>query len=408
MGIFLNLAWRNIWRNKRRSLISIASVLLAVVVALLMRSMQIGSYNHMIKNIASFHTGYLQVQAPEYFEKQSVNYSFKESASLKRFIDENEHTTVFAPRLESFALVSGGELTDVGMIIGIDPDLENGLSSLETRLVKGEFLSNSDHKIMLAEGLADHLKLTVGDTVVILGQGYHDIMAAGKYNIKGIIKFPMPELNNLIAYLPLKEAQILLGADDRLTSMAIMIDNQKYLNQTAQMIQNNLGRSYKVMTWEEMLPEVVQGIETDNAGGIIMLAVLYVIIGFGILGTILMMTLERIREFGMLLSVGMKRGYLRSVIIAESIFLSLVGVLSGVVVSFPILIYLYFNPIQLTGELAESISSYGYEPILPFSLAPSIFLNQGLTVLILALIASIYPVWKINQLNPVDAMRTGR
>ena len=145
MGIFLNLAWRNIWRNKRRSLISIASVLLAVVVALLMRSMQIGSYNHMIKNIASFHTGYLQVQAPEYFEKQSVNYSFKESASLKRFIDENEHTTVFAPRLESFALVSGGELTDVGMIIGIDPDLENGLSSLETRLVKGEFLSNSDH-----------------------------------------------------------------------------------------------------------------------------------------------------------------------------------------------------------------------------------------------------------------------
>jgi ABC-type lipoprotein release transport system permease subunit len=407
MGIFFNLAWRNVWRNKRRSLISIASVLLAVVVALLMRSMQIGSYDHMIKNIASFHTGYLQIQAPEYFDKQSVNYSFLESVSLKRIINENEFTTVFAPRLESFALVSGGELTDVGMIIGIDPDLENNLSSLETRLVHGEYLKNSDHDIMLAEGLADHLKLTVGDTVVILGQGYHDIMAAGKYNVKGIIKFPMPELNNLIAYLPLLEAQYLLGAENRLTSIAVMIENQNYLNQTSEMLQEKLGRSYEVMTWEEMLPEVVQGIQTDNAGGIIMLAVLYVIIGFGILGTVLMMTLERIREFGMLLAVGMKRGYLRSVIIAESVFLSLIGAVSGVIVSIPILVYFYFNPIQLTGELAESISSWGYEPILPFSLAPTIFINQGLTVLILALIAAIYPVWKISRLEAVDAMRTG-
>ena len=258
---------------------------------------------------------------------------------------------------------------------------------------------------MLAEGLADHLKLTVGDTVVILGQGYHDIMAAGKYNIKGIIKFPMPELNNLIAYLPLKEAQILLGADDRLTSMAIMIDNQKYLNQTAQMIQNNLGRSYKVMTWEEMLPEVVQGIETDNAGGIIMLGILYLVIGFGILGTVMMMTAERTKEFGILIAVGMKKWRLSFVSLLESVFLSFLGVLAGIITTIPILYYYSLNPIPLTGDMADTMLKFGLDPILPFRFAANIFIDQFLTVLVIAMISSLYPLMFIRKLQPVAAMR---
>jgi ABC-type lipoprotein release transport system permease subunit len=195
--------------------------------------------------------------------------------------------------------------------------------------------------------------------------------------------------------------------EDRITSVAIMIDNQRSLNGVISDLKGKLDGRYEILSWEEMMPELVQYIETDNASGILMLLIIYLVIGFGIMGTVLMMTLERNREFGMLIAIGMKRYFLGLVVALESIILSIIGVICGTIIGFPILVYLYYHPLRFTGETALVMTRYGFEPIFPFSLSPSIFFWQAFTVLLIALIVSIYPLWRISRLEPVTAIRTG-
>jgi ABC-type lipoprotein release transport system permease subunit len=407
MKMYLSLAWRNIWRNRRRSLISIASVVLAVVVALFMRSFQLGFYSHSINNVVSYYNGYIQLHAPGYWEKKSLDRSFAHDSALAAMVEATERITATAPRLEVFALVSAGERTDGALISGISPEHESAMIGLDRRVTSGRYLDASDPGIMLAEGLADHLGVGVSDTVVILGQGYHGVTAAGKYPVIGIVTFPVPEMNRGLAYLSLPQAQYLTAADDRLTTLAIMIDDQRHLEAVTSALQSRIGQRLEVMTWQEMMPELVQLIETDNAGGIIMIFVVYMVIGFGILGTVLMMTVERTREFGMLMAVGMRRSFLALVVTMESVILSFIGVIIGAVLGLPMMLYFYHHPIRLTGELAEATISYGFEPIWPMSLDPMIFFWQSLTILIIAIIAAAYPLWRIAGLDAVAAMRTG-
>lgn len=407
MNLHLSLAWRNLWRNKRRSLIAVSSVLFAVVIALATRSMQLGSYQQMIRNVVSFYTGYAQVQAPGFQDSRSLNDSFILTDDLVRSIAEIRGITSTAPRLESFGLISSGTMTEGCIILGVAPDLEDRFTGLRRRLTVGAYLGETKNGILLAQGLAQNLLVAPGDTVIILSQGYHGVTAAGRFVVAGVVEFPSPELNRRLAYLTLCDAQYLFDAPDRITSLSIMVDHPKRLASGLAALKTAYAGKYAVLSWEDMMPELVQMIETDNASGVIMLFIIYMVIGFGILGTVLMMTMERNREFGMLIAVGMKRSRLRAVVIIESVLLTSIGVVAGTLVGIPVLLYFYYHPIRLSGELAEYIIRFGFEPILPFSLEPRIFIAQALSVLLIALIASIYPVWRISRIHPVTALRSG-
>jgi ABC-type lipoprotein release transport system permease subunit len=405
--MFLTLAWRNIWRNKRRSLISISSVLLAVVLALLTRSFQHGFYDRSIDNVVSFSTGYVQIHARGFWDSQSLEESLGAPDSIAAAVRTIRHVTVVTPRMSMYGLVSSDSVTDVGMIVGIEPERENLMSGLARKVVSGRYLLPGDTGILLARGLAGHLRVGAGDTVVILGQGYHGATAAGRYRVAGIVSFPTPEMDNSFAYLTLEEARRLTAAEGRATAVVVMIDGQRDLRTVLRDLKARFGDRYEIMTWEEMMPELVQMIETDNAGGLIMVFIIYMVIGFGILGTILMMTMERTHEFGMLMAVGMKRSYLAAVIFIESVMLALAGVAAGTVIGVPFMYYFHANPIRMTGSAAEATLRYGFEPIMPTSLDPAIVGWQALTILIIALLADLYPLSLILRLDPVQAMRKG-
>jgi ABC-type lipoprotein release transport system permease subunit len=406
MGMYLTLAWRNIWRNKRRSWIAIASIFFAVIIALFTRSMQLGGYRYMVKSAVSFYTGYVQVHSAGYWEEQSLDKSFIHSDYLKMMAGEVDHVTTSTPRLESFALVSSGEHTAVAMVVGVEPETEDRMTNLRKKVTEGNYLKPGEAGILLAAGIADVLGVSAGDTVVLLGQGYHGVTAAGKYPVTGIVEFPAPDLNSIMSYLPIREAQFLYGANDRVTAVTFLIDGQEHLSGVVSGLRERLDENYEVMSWSDMLPELVQYIEMDNAQGIIMIWIIYMVIGFGILGTLLMMTMERTREFGMLISIGLKRMRLAFILTLESAILSLIAVVIGTVVGIPLLAYYRLNPIMLGGKAAEVMIAYGFEPILPFSMDPSIFWTQALTVLVIAIIAALYPIFRVFKLRPVEAVRT--
>lgn len=402
--MYFLLSWRNLWRNKKRTIIAAASVFFAVLLAVVMRSGQKGSYAYMIDSSAKLFTGYLQVQGKGYWDNRSLDRSIVLGSSKQKRLSEISHVTAITPRLEAFSLVAYETNTKVAQIIGIDPSSENKLTGLKRRLIKGSYLSSGSDGVLIAQGLADLLKITINDSLIIYGQGYHGQIAAAQLSVIGIVKLPFPELNNSTVYLTLPKARDVFSAYNRITSLAILVDNIRNLSSIESSVRKVTDGEFTIMTWDEMLPDLVQNIELDNASGIIMLIILYIVIAFGVFGTVMMMTSERQKEFGILISVGMKKVKLIMVTTIETIFISLLGVVAGILGSIPIIFYLHFNPILMTGDAAKAFESIGVEPIMNFSTDPRIFYSQSVVVLIIALATAVYPVLFINRIQPAKAI----
>ena len=403
--MYLTLAWRNIWRNKRRSLITIVSVTFAVLLACFMRSMQLGSYDRMIANAARFYTGYIQIHKNGYWNDKSLDNSMLSDRKLLAQLDTMAGVEVAVPRLESFALASYGTKTKGALVMGIDPTRENQLTQYRQKLVAGHDLQPDDRSVLIGAGLARYLKLEVGDTLILLGQGYHGANAAGLYPVKGILKFPVPEQNNQTVFLPLAAAQWFYAADNRLTSIALVVDKARHVDRIVNDLRQRLDAgTYEVMGWRELIPDLVQGIEIDNLSGRVMLWILYAVIGFGMFGTFLMMTAERMYEFGVMMAIGMSRLVMQAVIFLEMAMMAALGVFSGIGISLPLLIYFYHHPIYLSGDSAKAIEAFGLEPAYFFSLEPALFYNQAWAIFFMAFILGFYPLYVIARLKPVEAM----
>lgn len=407
MKILFTLAWRNLWRNKRRTLITVASVFFAIFLAIIGNSMEQGAYERMIQNLVKFSTGYIQIQDVLFEEEPSIDHTmlFDENllAVISEFSDEIEYDV---PRLQNFALASTPEITRGSLIMGINPGKENRFNNLQDNLISGEFFESSDMSVMLAEGLADILKLNTGDTLVLIGLGFQGTNAAGMFPVKGIIRLRVPEMNNNTVYMPLQAAQWFYQADDRLTSLILMPKNPRNTNQLAGKIINKIDTEwYSVLTWEHMLADFLKLMQFDRGGTQLMMFILYLVIAFGIFGTILTMVMERMREFGMLISLGMKRYQLGIVCFLETIFIAVVGIFAGTLASLPIAFYYNRNPILLTGDMAQAMTEYGFDPVWPFSLDPQIFITQAQVVLILTILIGFYPILKVLRLNVTAASK---
>jgi ABC-type lipoprotein release transport system permease subunit len=404
--LYLVLAWRNLWRNRRRTLISTASIFLAVFLSLLTRSMQLGSYNFMIQNVVRLSTGYLQIHQTGYWAKKSIDLAMPEDPLMLGRLAGMEHITEVVPRLESFALAASDQATRGALVEGISPVAENRLNSLAGKITSGKYIGERDSAALIAEGLARILNLGVGDTLVLYGMGYHGATAAGKFAVRGIVRFSLPEMNTSSVYLSLPQAQDFLRMPGMINSLSIMIDSPRHQDDVLSAVKSAFGHGREIMTWQQMMPEVVQAIAVDNAGGIIMIVILYLVVGFGIFGTVMMMTLERRREFGVLVAVGMRRARLLLMTLAEAVLLSLLGVFSGTLAAFPLMLHFTNSPFRLTGEAADAMLKLGLEPLLPLSVQPSIFISQTLAVLVIALVSALYPAFVLRRLAPVEALRT--
>jgi len=245
---------------------------------------------------------------------------------------------------------------------------------------------------------------------VLIGQGYQGQTATGKYLIKGIIKMSNPVLNKSLVYLPVKTAQTLFATDARLTTYCIRLSNAKNLETVQQALKKTLAaagsaEAYETISWKTMAPNIVQMIEGDKQAGKIMMGVFYMILGFGILGTVLMMTAERRYEFGVLIGIGMRRFKLGWLVFIEMLLLAMLGVTIGIIVSLPITWYFHLHPIPLTGDMAEAIERYGMEAILPFSVDPAIFTTQAIVVFFLTMLISIYPLVHTKKIKVIEALR---
>ena len=402
---YFKIAWRNIWRNKTRTIITVLAIVVAVFLSTVMTSMQEGTYSKMIDNMVKFYSGYLQIHQPDYWENKTINNTFVPSDSLLDIINSTPGVTSIAVRLESFTLLSTGDETKGAALIGIDPVKEDQLTNLSHWIDTGTYLNADDDGILVAVNLAKNIKAKVGDTLILISQGYHGASAAGLFPVKGILKFASPQLNNFGAYIEINHAREFFSADHLATSAVIMIDNGKKTHAVKKALKNKLGSQYSVMTWDEMQPELKQMIQADRSGGIVMKAILYLIIGFGIFGTVIMMISERKRELGVMVAIGMQKTRLATIMLVETVYIGMVGIILGFAISLPIIATFVNHPIPLPAEAAEAYETFGLEPAMFFSGESIIFIRQIAIVFILTIIIGLYPVVKAIKLKLSSSLR---
>ncbi len=407
MKTLLTLAWRNLWRKKRRTFITVSSVLFATVLAIVLMSMISGMQEQMVDSLVRNSTGYLQIQDVLYHDEPSMDHALEYGDEVKEavsaFEDEIKYTV---PRIQGFSLAAKDMGSRGVMVNGIVAEKEDRMNGLSSNMVRGEMFGPGDDFAVIAEGVAELLDLDVGDSLLLLGQGFQGMTAVGSYSIGGIISFPMPEQNNSMVYLPLRHAQNFFAAPDRLTGLIIMVEDEDVVPGLSVRLQERLDSEwYAVKTWEELMPDKLAAFKAREAQVAVFAWVLYIVAGFGIFGTILTMLFERLREFGILLSIGLKRLQLATICFIETLLISFAGVLAGIAVGFAVVYNLHINPVRLEGELGEIMTDMGVEPILSFSIAPDVFIYQGVVVFFIALVIGIYPVSRVYRMDMVRSSR---
>ena len=406
--MIFKIAWRNIYRNSKRSLITITSIFAALFLIILMRALQFGFYDNIIKTVVESYSGYVEIHADGYWDNQSLDNSMQVDQKLINDINSVDGIDNIVQRLQTFSLISMGEKTKGGVINGINISDEQKITDWNKKMVSGSF-DLGKNEIIIGKGIAEYFKIKENDTLILYGQGYRGMMAAGKYPVKGIIDLKNPNLNKLGIFMTLESARNYVSSDEISTHIIInksqYYDEEKIFNDLSQVLSEN----YEIMTWKETLPEIEQTITADSAGGLIMAFILYVIVVFGMFGTVLMMTEERKYEFGVLISIGMSRLRLFNIILIETIILSMIGVVLAIILTYPITYYFNLNPIDmavLMGEGADQmIKDLGFSPLAPMSISWGIPFSHALVIFIFSLLISIYPAVRILKLNPVKSMK---
>ncbi len=406
MKTLIKIAWRNLWRNRRRTILTASAVVLALLLALIMRSMQFGSYEQMIRAGVN-QTGDLQVHDTGYWANQSIDRAFFYQKNLGKALHSMKEIKTVLPGLQTFSLASYKKQTKGVLISGIDAAVYNRQNHLSNKIIRGKYLNPNNNDVLLGDKLAEFLKMNVGDTLVLLGQGYRGITAYGIYRVAGIFHLPSIQMNRQLVYMNLKTAQAFVYPyqSGLLTSLSVFIKSQDKLPTVKKEIENRLGNNYEVISWKTMLADILQTIKVDNISGQIMLLILYIIAAFGIFSTILMMTMEKRKQYAIMVSIGMERRKLIWVSIFETFIISIIGIMIGLLLASPVIYYLHFHPIPITGDMAKMYLEFNIEPVLPFSIKAHVFLSQTIIVLVLSLLSALYPIIYLSRFNILNAFR---
>jgi len=417
MKILLRLAWRNVWRNTRRSVLTIAAVAFGLAMCIYTYAIALGSHNQMIRDAVGVYAGHIQIHAKGWEDNKTLEYLIEEPQKVMDAVPDDYRVEGAAPRvgtpgLISRKLVDAGngssreENTQFAMLVGMDPAAEKELIDLPDKIREGEFLSAEDPDgLILGAELAEALGVKVGDRVLLWTQDYYESLQAKFFFVRGIYRAGSLELDGGYVFAPLASMSSFLKTDNMLTTVAVRLSDPKYLDAVTKEIESRLDPEvYETLTWEEFMPEIRQYIVFDDVGAYVFLGILVIVVSFGILNTQLMAVLERVKEFGTMLALGAKPRQVAFTVFAECFFMTGVGVVFGNIIGF---IAAYINskiPLNLA-EQSEWLAYFGIDPRMYAQVTwPNFVVCSGI-IMGLALLMSLWPALKAARYEPVQALR---
>ncbi|MDY6791285.1 MAG: FtsX-like permease family protein [Thermodesulfobacteriota bacterium] len=409
MSIDVKMAWRNIWRNPRRTVLTIAAIAFACLLLVFMLSFQFGSYETMINSSVKIHTGHLQVQSMGYHEKKSIRLVVPDPDAVAKILDQIQSVEAYTHRANAFSLVSSKKRTYGGIVSGIDPDKEAKVSTLKSLIRKGRYLSKDDtDQVLLGHLLAENLKIDIQDEVTLLGQGLDGSVAATVAKVKGIYSSGIDDLDRSSIHMPLKYFQDVYGMHGAVHEVIVTANSLKTVDEIKSFVNKEINKispksPLVVLDWKELTPGLVQSIQLDLVSGIIFYFLLILVVAFSILNTFLMVIFERTREFGVLKAIGITPGRLTKLLLLESMSMTMIGIMAGIFGGCLITLYFQGHGIDISGA-SDILVQYGISGRIFPRLSLLSALSGPAIVFMITFLAALYPAFKIRSLRPVEAM----
>jgi ABC-type lipoprotein release transport system permease subunit len=408
--MILRMAWRNIWRHRRRTWLTVTAMVFSNVLLVFMISLQFGSYDMMIANTLQTFSGHLQLQAPGYQDNPRLRTSIPAIAelaeALRQALARDLPGSRVAPRAAAFALASSEQRSLGVQLIGVQPTAEPGVSTLPGLIRTGRYLGGPDAaEIVIGSVLARNLKVSVGNEITLLGSGYDGSFAAGVVEIVGVFDSGSADMDRGFAEVPLGYFQATFAMGDRGNSVAVAIDDLARVPEavaTAREVAAARGE-LAVLDWNGLHPGLRQAIRADLSSGWFMYGVLIVLVAFSVLNTQLMSVMERTREFGMISALGVRPRRLASLVMLETGLMALIGLALGLLMGWLVALYFNVHGFSYPGmeEVAERFN-------LPGEMYPSLTVGALLlgpsVVFVFCLLAAVYPALRLFRLRPVETM----
>ncbi|MBF0217296.1 MAG: ABC transporter permease [Candidatus Omnitrophica bacterium] len=404
MLIFIKIAWRNIRRNFYRSVITISSIGIGFASLFFIRSFIDGADHQMVENYTGLISGHIQIHSKGFQDNPGLKKSIRSPLEVTGALVKASGITAVSPRVKEYVLISSAENSGGALLMGVDPEQEVNVTSLHKHIRSGKFVS-TDGQIVIGKTLARSLSVGINDKIVVVAQAFDGSLASESYRICGLLDTGAEEMDKGLAIVTLRAADQLFVLDGKVSEFAVRAGSLEKTDKITASIKRSLDPlKYEVLSWKEISPSLLQWIQFDVAFSDFLLLVILLVVAAGILNTLLMGILERVREFGIMLALGTKRRQIVLMIGIESLILGLAGIAAGFALGAGSSGYFAVHGINLssfsaaldeyyTGSVIYPRISYGYPVI------------YGTIVLITSLIVSIYPAWRAARLNPVEAIR---
>ncbi len=404
--MFFKMAWRNVLRNLRRTLITLGAITFGLSAVIVFFGFTDGFHAQWVENTVRAYTGHIQIYRAGYHDDPQLNNSIRDIEGVIREIKREPVLDTYTYRAEIQGLVSTAEHSYGVLIRGIDPEQEVKITAIKDRIIKGGYLKpDSDKGVLIGYRLADRLNAEIGDKIVLMVQAADGSLSADLFRLKGIFKMGAIEMDSAIVFITLKDAQRLAALDGRVTEIAVMLRSAEDVIPLSESLKRRLAPfGYEVYTWQELMPGLKEMIDLDNVFMYIILIIVLVVVSLGILNTMLMSIMERTREFGIMMAMGTKPHQVVALVLLESFIIGLIGIILGAGIGIGANNLIAINGFDLSRwsgamELFATLNPVIY----PETNIWNVLWSCG-TIFITAIIVSIYPAIRAARLKPVEAI----
>ena len=407
MSVTWVLAWRNLWRHRRRTWLTVGAMVFCNILLVFLVSLQFGAYQMMIDGSLAAYTGHIQIQKQGYLDDQYIYQSVPEVSGLASQLRAELGVETVAARAEAFALASSTERSFGILLTGVQPAYESGVSTFPGKLREGRYLDDDQaQEIVIGVVLAQNLKVGVGDELTFLGSGRDGSFAAAVATVVGILDTGLEEVDRSMAQVPLGWFQQVFSMGDHGHSVVIRLPSLERVPAVTARLRDQVQNrdELAVLDWDALMPGLRQAITSDMAGAWFQYGILVVLVAFSVLNTQLMSVLERTREFGVMLSLGFRPQRLARLVAMETFLMAVLGLVLGMIGGGLLSWYLSHAGFSYPG-MEEMAARF----MLPDRMYPEVSLFSmslgPLAVFGGAMLATLYPALRLFRLQPVAAMR---
>ncbi len=406
MHTLVKISWRNIWRNKRRSLVIMTAIALGICGGLFISAAYMGLMNQTIEESIQTQLSHIQVHHPAFIHDRELRHAIAGAGAIAESLRKNKEVKGVASRLVVDGMAASPHLSSGVSIRGVHPEEERQTTLFHQQVERGTYFLENGRlpSAVIGEALADDLQASPGSRIVLTFQDVHGEMISASLRVEGVFRATASAYEKNNVFVRARDLAELTGGDEAVTEIAVLLNDEKYIDKIRARLQQD-HPELKIRSWTELAPDLEFVMDYTELSLVWIVAIILLGVSFGILNTILMSVLERTRELGVLLSIGMKKSRVFAMVILETVFLSLTGGAAGFASAYILIALLQDRGIDLTYIGGEALRDFGFSPILYPELDLGFYIKVTIMIILFAILAAIYPARKAVKLQPAEAVR---